>query len=381
MPLSDAPSRPATILIVDDQEQNLQVVGTVLSMMGHEIIPASSGAQAFKRLASQTPDLILLDVLMPEMDGLEVCRQLKADARWAQVPVIFLSAADDKNLIVQALECGGVDYVTKPFNKAELITRVRTHLALKQARDLLRDLAEDKDELLGILTHDLANHLAGTHMSTALLQGCLADMPPKCTPLVDNISHSTNRMLSCVREFLANQSAERLQVVPAPLNLNAMLEQAVTRHAETAASKNTALKLDLPPNDLYVLADQEALAQVIDNLLTNAIKFSANGSTVILASSAGPREWAHFTIRDQGPGFTLEDREKMFRRYGRLSARPTDGEPSTGLGLSIVKRLVETMKGSIHLDSEAGKGACFTVRLPVVPASATNLGSDMAGHT
>ena len=104
MPLSDAPSRPATILIVDDQEQNLQVVGTVLSMMGHEIIPASSGAQAFKRLASQTPDLILLDVLMPEMDGLEVCRQLKADARWAQVPVIFLSAADDKNLIVQALE-------------------------------------------------------------------------------------------------------------------------------------------------------------------------------------------------------------------------------------------------------------------------------------
>src|SRR4051812_5071913 len=138
----------ATILIVDDQEQNLQLVGTVLSMTGYEIIPARSGEEAFQRLAAREPDLILLDLLMPEVDGIEVCRQLKADPRWADLPVIFLSAADDKNLIVEALECGGVDYVTKPFNKAELVTRVRTHLALKQARDQLRELAEDKDELL-----------------------------------------------------------------------------------------------------------------------------------------------------------------------------------------------------------------------------------------
>ncbi len=370
MTLSDTPGPQATILIVDDQEQNLQVVGTVLSMMGHEIIPASSGEQVFKRLASHMPDLILLDVLMPGMDGLEVCRQLKADARWAAVPVIFLSAADDKNLIVQALECGGVDYVTKPFNKAELVTRVRTHLALKQARDQLRDLAEDKDELLGILTHDLANHLAGTQMITTLLQKHLADMPAKCTPMVENISQSTSRMLTCVREFLANQSAERLRVRPVPLNLKSLIDQAVARQTETAAAKTITLAIDPLPPDLNVLADQEALAQVLDNLITNAIKFSPAGSSVTLGATTGPREWAHFTVRDNGPGFTEDDRGKMFKRYGRLSARPTGGEPSTGLGLSIVKRLVESMNGRIQLDSEAGQGACFTVRLPVAPAEA-----------
>lgn len=122
---------------------------------------------------------------------------------------------------------------------------------------------------------------------------------------------------------------------------------------------------------MIVLADHEALAQVIDNLVTNAIKFSQNGRSVTLGASTGPLQWVHFTVSDQGPGFTEADREKMFRRYGRLSARPTGGEPSTGLGLSIVKRLVETMNGRIQLDSEAGQGACFTVRLPVVPEETT----------
>ncbi len=368
MTLTDATTPQATILIVDDQEQNLQVVGTVLAMMAHEITPASSGAQAFKRLATHAPDLILLDVLMPEMDGLEVCRQIKADPRWEQVPVIFLSAADDKNLIVQALECGGVDYVTKPFNKAELVTRVRTHLALKQARDQLSALAEDKDELLGIITHDLANHLAGTQMSTTLLQGCLAEMPQKCRPLVDNIAHSTSRMLTCVQEFLANQSAERLQVRPAPLNLKTMVEQAAARNAETAAAKKTTLQLDLPDHDVLAIADHEAVAQVLDNLITNAVKFSPEGTKITLSASNSMLEWSQLIVQDEGPGFTEEDQSKLFRRYGRLSARPTGGEPSTGLGLSIVKRLVETMNGRIQLDSEPGKGACFTVRLPAMPA-------------
>lgn len=353
-----------SILILDDQEQNLQVVGTVLSMTGYEIIPTSTATQAFKRLEVHTPDLILLDLLMPEMDGMEVCRRLKADARWAEVPVIFLSAADDKNLIVEALECGGVDYVTKPFNKAELLSRVRTHLALKQARDQLLHLAEDKDELLGMLTHDLRNHLTGIQLNATVLHRRSGEMPAECGKLAENIVHSTEGMLAFVDEFLANQSAERLHVQPAPLDIKAMIERAAERHAQMASKKKITLHLKLPKGPLTAMADQGAVAQVIDNLLTNAFKFSPPGSEVTMSVGKGPTEWVHFIVRDEGPGFTAEDQEKMFRRYGRLSARPTGCEPTTGLGLSIVKRLVDTMKGRIEVESETGKGACFTVRLP-----------------
>lgn len=355
----------ATILIVDDQVENLQVVGTVLSMTGYEVISACSGEQAFERLSAKTPDIILLDILMPDMNGMEVCRKIKADERWAGIPVVFLSAADDKNLIVEALECGGVDYVTKPFNKAELLTRVRTHLALKQARDQLLHLAEDKDELLGILTHDLGNHLTGIQLNAALLHRRGSEMSPECGRFVENIVKSTDSMMTFAEEFLANQSAERMQVQVSALDISEILKEAAVRHSAMATWKNITLRLNLPKAPVIALADQGAMEQVLDNLLTNALKFSSPNSEVTLGAESGPIEWINLTVRDAGQGFTPEDQEKMFRRYGRLSARPTDGEPSTGLGLSIVKRLVDSMNGHIVLESEVGKGACFTVRLPV----------------
>ena len=139
------------------------------------------------------PDLILLDLLMPGMDGFEVCRQLKANPEWKDIPVIFLSAADDKDLIVRALNAGGVDYITKPFNQAELISRVRTQLALKTARDQLKQLAEDKDELLGILAHDLKNYLGGMNMSADCCAGRSNSFKDeRLTQLSENIFRSSS---------------------------------------------------------------------------------------------------------------------------------------------------------------------------------------------
>src|ERR1017187_7204237 len=120
------------LLVVDDQESNIQVLGAALGKLGFEILPATGGLQALRRLAVRRPDLILLDLLMPEMDGFEVCRRIRENADWAEIPIIFLSSVDDKRLIVRAFERGGVDYITKPFNHAELVTRMRTHLALKR---------------------------------------------------------------------------------------------------------------------------------------------------------------------------------------------------------------------------------------------------------
>ena len=367
--MSLAPGTPAgdrpCILVVDDQPANIQIVGGMLGQLGYDIIPAPDGPTALKRLSLHVPDLILLDVLMPGMDGVEMCRRIRENPEWADIPVIFLSAADDKELIVRALEAGGVDFVTKPFNHPEMCSRVRTHLALKAARDRLKQLAEDKDELLGILAHDLKNHLGGMQMTASILRermGRLGDA--KLEQLFENICHATGQLLGFVREFLANAAAEHSNLVQTEsVSLGENVTRAVEDYQELAHRKGLQLRAVLPEDPVFVQADRRALSQVLDNLLSNAVKFSSAGNpvTVTVHAAEGVGECL---VQDQGPGFTAEDKARMFRRYGRLSARPTSGEPSTGLGLSIVKKLVQNMNGELSCESSPGQGTTFTVRLP-----------------
>jgi len=365
MPHTSPDHRPARLLIVDDQESNLQVLGSILGRLGYDILPATSGATALKRLAVRPADLILLDVLMPGMDGFEVCRRIRENPEWSELPIIFLSAADDKSLIVRALESGGVDYVTKPFSQAELISRVRTHLALKFARDRLRQLAEDKDELLGILAHDLKNHLGGILMTAEVLhQGVGRLDEPRLARATGNLLASSNQMLAFVKEFLANAAAERGQPQElGPVNLADQAAQAVQQYQEAAGRKGIQLRLELPPADCRAHAAEAPLRQVLDNLISNAVKFSPHGRTVTV-TVAGEDDGVCCRVKDEGPGFTDEDRAHMFRRYRRLSARPTGGEPSTGLGLSIVQRLVADLRGELRCESQPGRGAEFVLRLP-----------------
>jgi two-component system, sensor histidine kinase and response regulator len=356
---------PARILVVDDQPTNIQVVGSVLGKLGHEIIPAADGATAFKRLALRKPDLILLDMLMPGIDGCEVCRQIMANPEWRDIPVIFLSASDDKDFIIRALDAGGVDYITKPFNQAELVSRVRTQLALKAARDQLKQLAEDKDELVGILTHDLKNYLGGINMSAELLRGHAAKFhDDRLTLLTENIFRSSGLSLAFVKEFLANAAADYgLVLQSVAIDLVEVAASVVQQHQEAARRKQLEIQTDFPAKAIVVLADASALTQVLDNLVSNAVKFSPSGKKLFLTVQAS----GHFgecLVRDEGPGFSDEDKTRMFRRYGRLSARPTGGEASTGLGLSIVRKLVQNMNGELSCESVPGNGATFSVRLP-----------------
>jgi len=362
-------SIPPRILVVDDQESNVQVLGDMLSQLGFEIVPVTDGEHALRRLMARPADLVLLDVLMPGLDGFEVCRRIRARPELADIPIVFLSAADDKTFIVRALEAGGVDYVTKPFNRAELVSRVRTHLALKQARDRLRQLAEDKDELLGILAHDLKNHLGGMQMSAQLLNDRIREVADtRLKRIADNILRSSEQMLSFVKEFLANSAADR----NAPLKLHpvSLVDSAtatVHRYAEAARRKSLTIHEKYAPESPLVLADRAALDQVIDNLVSNAVKFSPEGKSIWISVGPAPNQRAELRVRDQGPGCTVEDLAQMFLRYRRLSARPTAGEPSTGLGLSIAKRHVTAMNGDLHCESEPGDGANFILRLPAAP--------------
>ena len=364
--MNTPPTQGARILVVDDQESNIRVVGSILGELGFAIVAATSGEQALRRVRTKLPDLVLLDVLMPGMDGFEVCRRVREEAGAAEIPIIFLSAADDKALVVRALEGGGVDYVTKPFNPSELISRVRTHLALKAARDSLRQLAEDKDELLGILTHDLKNHLGGMQMTAQLLYDrAAAANDGALKRMSGNILHSTGQMLAFVKQFLANASTDRgLVFVAETVCLASVASKQVRQYAELAHRKEIKLHFEAPQGSWLVQGDRAALEQVLDNLISNAVKFSPLGKQIWVEVIPGTEEH-QCTVRDEGPGFTDADKEQMFRRYRRLSAIPTGGEPSTGLGLSIVKKLVDGMNGRLEVQSAPGKGANFSLHLPV----------------
>ncbi len=352
------------LLVVDDQEANIQVLGSMLGKLGFEILPATNGAQALRRLAVRRPDLILMDLLMPGMDGFELCRRIHENPEWAEIPIIFLSAADDKSLIVRALESGGVDYITKPFNKLELISRVRTHLMLKTARDHLKRFAQDKEELLGMISHHLQNHLAGMQMSAQLLFGRLqTDSDPKLRLMAENIQSSSGQMRAFVKAFLANTAADhKLNLKLEPLSLADAARRALKQYGDAARAKQINLSSDFPEDATLVQADASALDQTLENLISNAIKFSPPGKEVFVSLQRIMSHW-ECRVQDQGAGFTEADKRLMFRRYARLSARPTGGEPSTGLGLSIAQKLARAMGGELIYENTPGGGATFILRL------------------
>jgi two-component system sensor histidine kinase/response regulator len=367
-PCEKLPARPpkSSVLIVDDQQRNLQVVATELAAEGFDIVLADSGQSALDRVEARLPDLILLDVMMPNMDGFEVCRRLKDRPLSAEIPIIFLSAADDKDIIVRAIEAGGVDYVTKPFNKPELLSRVRSHLALKSARDQLQQLLDQRDEFMGILAHDLKNPLTGVRFSAQLLEEMKSELPPKAQKLSSSVLEGADRLFEFIEHFLSEAASARAEIPVhvMPMDIAECVHEAVQRHSAPAERKCITLHWTRPIA-IMAHADAVVLGQVLDNLLSNALKFSHSRSNVwvSLSTDESDEDCAVIQVKDEGPGFTENDRQKLFQRFVRLSARPTAGETSTGLGLSIAKRFTELMGAKIDVDSEPGEGANFIVAL------------------
>lgn len=356
------------ILVVDDQEANIHAVGTLLRSFGCDVMPALSARQALQRLSARKPDLILLDMMMPGESGLDLYRRMKAIPQYEDIPVIFLSAAAEVELVTAALNAGAVDYVTKPFHKAELLSRVRTHLTLQQnARDL-RQLAADKDNLLAMMAHDLQNRLAGMQMHTAFLSQQVEGLPHAVLQCARAIAGESTAMAESVREMLANQRAglESLHLEPVPLA--PLIHNLVIRYQPLAERKQQQLCIASVPEDfssMQAVTHARALNQVLENLLSNAIKYSPAGATIGLSAEAS-QDTVQLHVADEGPGFTTDDLLRLFTRYGRLSARPTGGEPSTGLGLHIAHTLTGKLAGSLTLNNAAHRqGSVFTVRIPL----------------
>ena len=362
----------STILVVDDIARNIQIVGAILSEAGYEVMPATSGRQALERITSRLPDLVLLDLMMPEMDGLEVCRRLKAEPATKTIPVIFLTASTETGHLAQGFEAGAVDYVTKPFQPVELLARVRTHLELHHARAaLIRQTArlqavnEEKSEFLGIAAHDLRNPLNNVLFSCNLLLRETDLTMQDRQEMVSLMKQSAEHMLQLVKNLLEIHALEegRLHFEARQLGFEELLHSCLSAYSPKAAMKHQGIVLEQIQDNPVIFADPVLARQVIENLLSNAIKYSPRGKHIFV--KAVPRgDFVRLEVRDEGPGISQEDQKRLFGKFARLSARPTGGETSTGLGLSIVKRLVTATGGKVWCESKAGEGTTFIVEFP-----------------
>ncbi len=364
------------ILVVDDITRNLQVVGTVLRNQGYKVMPAASGAEALKCVRAQLPDLILLDLMMPEMDGLEVCRRLKADPVTMGIPVVFLTASNEMEHLVQGFEVGAVDYVTKPFNPPELLARVRTHLELKHARERLREMNDEKNEFMGIAAHDLRNPLGAISGFAEIILEEAESLQPlhaerfdlsrkEISECAGRINETSRRMVEMVQNLLDANRIERgeMQLNLAPVDLAASVAAVLETQRPHAVAKQQTFHWQNESGTVHVLVDATVLTQVIENLVSNAVKYSPAGKNIYVRLRRSP-EGTRCEVRDEGPGLSAEDQKKLFGKFARLSAKPTGGEHSTGLGLSIVKKMVEAMNGKVWCESELGNGATFIVEFP-----------------
>jgi two-component system sensor histidine kinase/response regulator len=371
-----APDQPSgLLLIIDDQPQNLHMLSSTLRGHGYKVAAANSGESALHILERLQPDLILCDIVMPGMDGYEVCRQVKAQAHTRDIPLIFLTAKTDSDDIVHGFSAGAVDYVVKPFNPAELLARVHTHLSLKQARDTilaytrdLESLNEEKNNFLGIAAHDLKNPLSTillTAQMVAFKQDSLSS--EKLTHYMGSIENEVERMLQIITNLLDINRIESGSWVlhPIEVELQPFLQTLSEAHQVRAQAKRIRLQTDFATAPLLAITDRSILQQIVDNLLSNAIKYSPPEREVVLGL-ARHGKLAVLRVQDQGPGFSEGDKGRVFQKFARLSARPTAGENSTGLGLSIVKQLTHLLGADIHLESPPGQGATFTLTLPIL---------------
>ncbi|MFT4177618.1 MAG: hybrid sensor histidine kinase/response regulator [Luteolibacter sp.] len=359
------PSNAPLILVIDDEPKNIQVVGPLLLKHGYEVVGANNAATALAKLETITPDLILLDVMMPGMTGFELSRHLKMNDLWKNIPIVFLSAASDKDFIVNALEAGGVDYLTKPFHSMELITRLQVHLNLQTTRKRLSATLRERNNLLEVVAHDLKNPLGGIRFAAAMMaeNDTLDD---RTKVLVDSISDSTDRAFEIVNNLLQTRRLEeaKQRLERHPLDLPTHVERAVRMFDQHGKSKNIRIETAVPPRSITIQADPSALMCSLENLISNAIKFSPKGSVVRVCVDHND---AHgiFTVEDEGPGISKEEEQLLFQKFTRLSARPTHDEASTGLGLYIVNELMQAMGGIVkHRPSHYG-GACFEIHLPL----------------
>jgi len=379
------------ILIVDDNANNLQVLGNILSTKGFKIALASNGQEALDFVEKQIPDLIFLDIMMPDMNGFEVCEKLKKNEKAKDIPIIFLSALSNPTNKVKAFEVGGVDYITKPFNMSEVIARANAHLKLKvtqeecvktnvrlfkeigerqkleeelrRAKEIAEDSTRTKSEFLASMSHEIRTPMNGIIATAGLLKSTELDETQR--DYIDIIDYSANNLLTIINDILDISKIEAGQITLESIDFNFhnVIYESVKLLKAKAEEKGIRLAGNIHQSvPLYAKGDPIRLKQIIINLMNNAIKFTQEGSvTVDIETIESGQKQRKYLIKiiDTGIGIPENAKDKIFNDYAQADPATTRLYGGTGLGLSISKKLVELMNGEIGFESKENEGSTF----------------------
>lgn len=358
---------------MDDDRLNIRIITGMLQTEGYVLADAASGEEALEKYEEFKPDLVLMDVVMPGIDGFAACRELRNRYGENTAPIVFITAKNDSDDIVEGLASGGVDYLLKPFRRKEALARIRAHLQnkllveqQKALVDQLKQANAAKNKLLGMAAHDLRNPLASIRgLAEFLRDGTVGPMSAEQKDLVDTIYDTSQSMLNLLNELLdvATIEAGELKVHREPQNLAELVEKSVYLNSINAAKKNTKIVFQPPSEAAVARIDAPKMRQVLDNLISNAVKYSPPGSTVNVRIT-GFHPAFTIAVQDQGPGIPENERHKLFKDFGVLSVKPTGGEKSTGLGLAICRKIVEAHRGAITATNLSTGGCEFSVMLP-----------------
>lgn len=356
------------ILIVDDNPDNLGILYTFLSNEGYKVYMAQSGEAALGQVKINRPAVILLDIMMPGIDGFNVCRLLKKDEDTCEIPVIFMSALTETFNIVKAFSLGAVDYITKPFQKEEVLERIKTHVTIMDQKKKLEELVETRNRLLGMAAHDLRNPIATINSLASYLAEGYEDIDPAFfIKALDNIKDSSKHALTLIEELLDITVIEsgKFELKRECYQYIQFVKDIIAVDSIMANKKNISISLETELNDLKICFDINKIEQVLNNLITNAIKFSHPGSSITVYVTR-EKDILYTTVTDEGQGIPEEEIEHIFIPFKRSSTRSTNGEKSTGLGLAITKRIILAHGGELTVESELGQGSSFTFSLPVI---------------
>ena len=355
------------ILLVDDIEANIQILATILSSDGFDIAIAYSGNEALDSIAANKPDLILLDVMMPEMDGFEVAKILKSDDATKDIPIIFLTAKADINDITKGFDLGASDYITKPFQSQELLARVNTHLKLKFLMEELIQMNNIRNKFFSIIAHDLKNPFSGILGLAEMIAQDADKLDINEIKQTGEVMLKSTKVLYELLENLLEWSRSQLGTIEFnqhPLSVKEYIEKAISIYQLKADQKKISLRSFINI-DAYVYADNYMLNTILRNLIGNAIKFTPEGGIILVgATICDNQEFVKLYVRDSGIGIPKENQDKIFRLDTKYVRSGTNNEIGTGLGLILVKELVEKHGGTIWFESEENKGTTFYFTLP-----------------
>jgi signal transduction histidine kinase len=376
----DIEQKVPDILVVDDTLANLQLLAGMLKARGYRVRPVPSGKLALQAIQKEPPELILLDINMPEMNGYEVCAFLKADEVLREIPVLFISALDETIDKVKAFAVGGVDYITKPFQFEEVEARVKTHLKLRrlqlelerQNRQLrvsyeqLKKLEDLRDNLTNMVVHDMRSPLMGITGNLEILE-MYAEKKLSCEDM-ESLRNARSSSLVLVGMVTSLLDISRLEQGQMPLcvtcsDMDDLIQDAV--NSLGSLTKQVSLLYHRQNLPVTVTCDANLITRVIANLVGNAIKFAPAGSEVtVLAEKVG--EGVKLCVADAGNGIPLEYHEKIFEKFGQVETLQNRKQYSTGLGLTFCKLAVEAHGGKIGVESEVGRGSAFWFTLPLI---------------